>query len=67
MSSLRTEQPDSQATVPDSPRWGHNPRGNDDNFARLIPRSPLARREFALLAEKLDEDPQWMPHARRFV
>lgn len=50
-----------------TPVWGFNPRGHCGDFARLVPTSPLARLAFSNLVQKLRDDPQSAPNARRFI
>lgn len=57
----------SDDTIPDPPVWGFNPTGNHGDFARLVPKSPLARRAFADIVQRMQQDPRWNEHARQFI
>lgn len=65
--SSAAPSPASDDTVPDPLIWGFNPAGNQGDFARLVPKSPLARRAFSDVVQQMQEDPHWNEHARRFI
>lgn len=54
-------------TIPGVPSWEFDPEGCKNDFARLIPLSPLARRAFNELVGILEADHNALKHARNFI
>lgn len=55
------------STVPDVPTWGFDPEGPKGDFARLIPKSPLARAAFNEIVRNLYERPNDFSYLRQFI
>ena len=53
--------------LPDGATWEYFPGAPEGDFARLIPRSAIARQSFNCLVRRIIDDASYLPHSRRFI